>query len=159
MGSGKLLVFNIRSQQLEAELDNFPKVTGVLAVPEHHKVYASVPGAGIGAAISVGLGMVGLSSGRGSIAVIDSDSLKEIARLPGGVFPDGIAYDSDDGKIFVSDELGDAVIVIDAQTNKVLARIDAGGQVGNVQYDPITKRIYAPLQSLNALLVIDPRSN
>src|SRR6266700_343234 len=158
MGSAKLLVFNIRTQKLESELNDFPKVTGVLAVSQIHKVYASVPGAGIIASISVGLGMAGLSAGTGKMAIIDSNSLKEVTRIPGGVFPDGIAYDAEDQQIFVSDELGSAVEVIDAQTNAVITRIDAKGQVGNVQYDPLTKRVYAPIQSRNQLIAIDPKS-
>jgi len=46
MGSGKLLAFDAARNSLIAERDGFPKVTGVLVVPELHRVYASVPGAG-----------------------------------------------------------------------------------------------------------------
>src|SRR5262249_14359959 len=132
MGAAKLLVFDVRNQKVERELDGFPKVTGVLAVPELHKVYASVPGAGLGAGLSVVLGMARLSSGSGKVAILDSTTLKEIARPSAGVFPDGIAYDPDDHKIFVSDELGSAVDVIDGLTDKAIARIDTAGEVGNV---------------------------
>ena len=159
MGSGRLLVIDTRAQRLVKSLNGFPKITGVLAVPALHRIYASVPGAGIAASLSVALGMAGLSSGVGQIATLDDVSYKEIARIPAGVFPDGIAYDGDDRKIFVSDELGSAVFVIDAITNKILVRIATGSQVGNVQYDPITKRVYVALQSRNELGVIDPRSN
>lgn len=87
MGSAKLLVFDVVKQQLVAELDGFPKVTGVLAVPDLHKVYASVPGAGIGASLSVALGLAGLSSGSGGVAILDSVSLKELVRVPAAYFP------------------------------------------------------------------------
>jgi len=156
MGSGKLLVFDTANRILTAELNGFPKTTGVLAVPALHKVYASVPGAGLGASLSVALGMTGISKGSGAVAVLDSRSLKEIARLPAGVFPDGIAFDPDDRRIFVSDELGGGLTVIGADDDKLIARIDTKGEVGNVQYDPITKKIYVPVQSRNALAVIDP---
>ncbi len=156
MGAGKLLTFDVEHNNLVASLKGFPKVTGVLAVPDLHKVYASVPGAGLIPSLSVALGMVGLSSGRGAVAIVDTRTLREIARVPGGVFPDGIAYDPKDRRIFVSDELGSAVLVIDADSNRLMARIAPGGEVGNVRYDPITARIYAPIQSRNALAVIDP---
>jgi DNA-binding beta-propeller fold protein YncE len=159
MGAGKLLVFDTTQNKLIAERDGFPKVTGVLAVPELHRIYASVPGAGLVPSIFVGLGMAGLSSGRGAIAILDTTDLHEIARLPGGVFPDGIAYDPKERRIFVSDELGSAVLVIDADTNRMVARIDAGGEVGNVRYDPVTAKIYAPIQTRGELLVIDPVNN
>ena len=158
MGSARLLVFDTKTLKKVTELNDFPKVTGVLAVPALHKVYASVPGAGIGASLSVALGMAGLSKGSGALAVLDSDTLKEIARLPAGVFPDGIAYDPADGLIFVSDELGGAVTMVGADNNKPLARIDAGGEVGNVQYDPVTGKIFAPIQSHNQLAEFDPKT-
>lgn len=156
MGGGQLLVFDLVRNRLVAQLDGFPKITGVLAVPEIHKVYASVPGGGVVSSLFVGLGMAGLSRGRGAIAVLDAESLREIARVPGGVFPDGIAYDSKDHRVFVSDELGSALVVIDAITNAPQAPIATNGEVGNVRYDPLTERIYVPVQSNNALAVIDP---
>ena len=156
MGAGQLLVFDTEQNKLVATLDGFPKVTGVLAVPELHKVYASVPGAGLAQSILVGLGMAGLSSGHGAIAIRDSQSLKELARVPGGVFPDGIAYDPRDHRIFVSDEMGGAVTVLDADSDKPRGRIDTGGEVGNVRYDAATQSAHVPVQSHNELIAIDP---
>lgn len=137
MEAGRLLVFDTAQNRLVADLAGFPKITGVLAVPELHRLYASVPGAGLLPSLSVGLGMAGLSSGRGALAVLDSDSLHEVGRLPGGVFPDGIAYDPIRRRVFVSDELGGAVLVFDASANTLLKRIDMGGETGNVhlRYD------------------------
>jgi DNA-binding beta-propeller fold protein YncE len=157
MGSGQLLVFDLEQNRLAAQLDGFPKITGVLAVPEIHRVYASIPGAGVVSGLFVGLGMAGLSRGHGEIAVLDSQSLKEIARLPGGVFPDGIAYDPKDHRVFVSDELGSALTVIDAVSSAPLGRIATRGEVGNVRYDALTERIYVPVQSTNELAVVDPK--
>ena len=158
MGGGQLLVFDLDRNQLVARLDGFPKITGVLVVPELHKVYASVPGSGLVSSLFVGLGMAGLSRGRGEIAVYDTRTLKEHARLHAGVFPDGIAYDPGERRIFISDELGSAIIVIDANTDRLIARIDTGGQVGNVRYDSATARVYVPVQSHNDIIAIDPRS-
>jgi DNA-binding beta-propeller fold protein YncE len=157
MGGGALLVFDIEHEKLIATLDGFPKVTGVLVVPELHKVYASVPGGGAVGSLFVGLGMAGLSAGHGTVAIRDTRTLKEIARLPGGVFPDGIAYDPVDQRIFVSDELGSAVTVIDALSDRFIGRVKTGGEVGNVRYDPATAAVYVPVQSHNELIAIDPK--
>ncbi len=159
MGAGNLLIFDMEHNKKLKELDGFPKITGVLVVPELHRVYASVPGSGLGPSVMVGLGMLGLTSGPGTVAVIDTESLREVSRLPGGVFPDGIAFDPQDNRIFVSDELGSAVSSIEATTNRFIARIAAGGEVGNVQFEPSTSEIYAPIQSKNELAVFDPRRN
>ena len=157
MGGGQLLVFDIDRNKLVAQLDGFPKVTGVLVVPELHKVYASVPGSGVLSSISVGLGMAGLSSGHGEVAVRDTRTLKELARVPAGIFPDGIAYDPRDRRIFVSDELGSALTVIYGVSDRFVARIDTGGEVGNVRYDAQTGDIFVPVQSHNQLIRVDPR--
>ena len=159
MAQGKLLVFDTKTQKLVASLDGFPKTTGVLAVPALHKVYASVPGAGLGPSLDVGLGMLGLSPGHGAVVLVDADSVKEIKRLPGGVFPDGLAYDARENRVFVSDELGSGITVIDAAADRWVARIAAGGEVGNVQYDTASARLYAPIQSNNQLAVFDPKNN
>lgn len=159
MGAGKLLVFDTAASQPVKQLDGFPKTTGVLVVPQLHRVYASVPGGGIGPSLAQGLGMLGLSKGHGAVAIVDTNTLAEIARLPGGVFPDGIAYDAKDNRIFVSDEMGSAVTAIDAAQNKVIARIGAGGEVGNVQYDPATAKLYAPIQTRNELAIFDAAEN
>lgn len=159
MGAGKLLVFDMAANKPVKQLDNFPKATGVLVVPRLNRVYASVPGGGIGPSLAQGLGMLGLSKGHGAVVIVDTNTLGEIARLPGGVFPDGIAYDPKDNRVFVSDEMGSAITVIDAGHSKAIARIAAGGEVGNVQYDSRTARLYAPIQSRNALAVFDPLGN
>jgi hypothetical protein len=159
MGAGKLLVFDIAGNKPLWQLDGFPKTTGVLAVPSLHRVYSSVPGAGLGPSLNVGFGMLGLSSGHGAIAIVDTDSLHEIARLPGGVFPDGIAYDPKDNRVFVSDEMGSAISVIEAGTSQLAARIVAGGEVGNVQYDPVSATLYAPIQTRNEIGIFDPAGN
>jgi DNA-binding beta-propeller fold protein YncE len=155
MAGGQLLVFDLDHNKLIAQLDGFPNITGVLVVPDLRKLYASVPGSGIVGSVFVGLGMAGLSRGRGEIAVLATPSLKERARLPGGVFPDGIAYDPKDHRIFVSDELGSAITVIDARVDTFVRRIATGGEVGNVRYDPATDRIYVPVQSHNELIALD----
>src|SRR5438552_3593058 len=44
MGAGQLVVFDVRAGRVVGNLDGSPTVTGVLAVPAEHRVYASAPG-------------------------------------------------------------------------------------------------------------------
>ncbi|HZD79927.1 MAG TPA: hypothetical protein VE646_07795, partial [Actinomycetota bacterium] len=44
MGAGRLVVFDVRARRVLADLDGFPTVTGVLAVPAQRRVYASAAG-------------------------------------------------------------------------------------------------------------------
>src|SRR6266704_2801475 len=41
MGAGQLVVFDVRASKVIGNLDGFPTVTGVLAVPAEHRAYAS----------------------------------------------------------------------------------------------------------------------
>lgn len=139
MGDGEILAFNTQTRTVMARLRGFPAVTGVLAVPELHRVFASV-------------------AGNREVAVVDTDALKVVARIPAGEFPDGLAYSPETGKVFVSDERGGKETVIDAKTNLRLNTIDMGGEVGNTQYDAGSRRILANVRTRNELVVIDPAS-
>lgn len=143
MGAGEVVVVDTHLRTVVAVLKGFPRCTGILAVPSRREVYVSVPG-------HVG--------GEGSVAVLDADTLKELARIPVGDFPDGLAFDPDDQRVFVSDESGGRVAVIDARAHRLLTRIPLGGEVGNTQYDPVAKRIYSNVQTRNQLVVLDPKA-
>jgi DNA-binding beta-propeller fold protein YncE len=137
MGAGQLVVFDVRAGRVIANLDGFPTVTGVLAVPAEHRAYAS-------------------AAGNHTVVVVDDSTLEIVARVPGLQFPDGIAYAPQERRVFVSDESGRRDVVIDATTNTVVARIDLGGEAGNTQYDPGSHCIIVAVQNANQLAVIDP---
>src|SRR5438309_4978535 len=44
MGAGQLVVFDVRAGRVIGNLEGFPTVTGVLAVPAGHRAYASGTG-------------------------------------------------------------------------------------------------------------------
>lgn len=140
MGDGHVVVFDTKRRRVLANLPGFPRVTGVLAVPEIGHIFAS-------------------AAGNHQVAVIDQKTLRTVARVPGIRFPDGIAYDPINHKVFVSDEIGRADVVIDARTNRRVATIPMGGEVGNTQYDPGSHLVFANVQTRNDLVAIDPRAN
>src|SRR5207245_8586188 len=116
MGAGQLVGFDVRTGRVIGNLDGFPTVTGVLAVPAEHRAYASAPG-------------------DHAVVVVDDSTFHSVARVPGPRFPDGIAYAPEERRVFVSDESGRRDFVIDAATNSVVAQIELGGEAGNTQYD------------------------
>lgn len=91
--------------------------------------------------------------------LIDEASLKVITRLPAGDYPDGLAYDPSDHKLYISDEGGKAEPVIDTISNKALPSIPLGGEAGNTQYDPVSGHIFVDVQSQNELVEIDPKTD
>ena len=137
MDAGEMLVFDVGARRVAARVAGLPRVTGVLAVPELGKVYASV-------------------TGRDDVAVIDARSDRIIARLGRIGFPDGIAYAPRGKKIYVSDESGGGELVIDGEGDSVATRIPLGGEAGNTICDPGTGYILVAVQTRNEIAAIDP---
>src|SRR5256885_8377898 len=86
MGAGQLVVFDVRAGRVIGNLDGFPTVTGVLAVPAEHRAYAS-------------------ATGDHGVVVVDDSTLQIVARVPGPRFPDGIAYAPGERRGFLSHQL------------------------------------------------------
>ena len=72
MNANQLVVFDTRKREVVANLDGFPSVHGVWAVPELGRVYAS-------------------TTGEHTVSVVDMATLKTIARVETIKYPDGIA--------------------------------------------------------------------
>lgn len=136
MDAGRLLVFDVRTRGVVNEIAA-PGVHGVIAVPELGRVYASATDAH-------------------EVLTIDARSGRVLAHAPAGEYPDGLAYDPDDRRVFVSDESGGVETVI-GTAGRRLGAIALGGEAGNVQYDPVAKLVYADVQTRNEIAVIDPR--
>jgi DNA-binding beta-propeller fold protein YncE len=109
MNADQLVVFDTKKREVVANLDGFPNVHGVWAVPGLSRVYAS-------------------ATGEYKVAVVDMQTLKTIAKTGPVKYPDGIAYAPDAKRVFVSDEHGDADAVIDATTNSLVTMIPPGGR-------------------------------
>jgi YVTN family beta-propeller protein len=137
MNANQLVVFDTRKRVVVANLDGFPSVHGVWAVPELGRVYASV-------------------TGEHKVAVVDTATLKTIAKVGTINYPDGIAYAPGPKRIFVSDEHGDADVVIDTKTNTLVTTIALGGGAGNTVYDSGSGHILVAVHEKNELVAIDP---
>jgi len=139
MNADQLVVFDIATRQVLANLDGFKRVHGVIAVPGLTRVYASV-------------------TGDHEVAVVDSKTLHTLARVGVITYPDGLAYAPKVKRVFVSDEHGDTDAVIDATNNTLITSIPLGGGAGNTVYDPMSKHILVAVHSVNELVSIDPAS-
>ena len=137
MNADQLVVFDTKKREVAANLDGFPNVHGVLAVPELDKVYAS-------------------ATGEHKVVVVDMQTLKTLASTGPVKYPDGIAYAPGAKRVFVSDEHGDADAVIDATTNSLITVIPLGGGAGNTVYDPGSGHIVVAVHEKNELVAIDP---
>lgn len=139
MGAGQILIFNTQKGTVQAVLSGFPGVTGLLVVPELHRLFASV-------------------TGRHEVDVVDTETLKTVARISAGNFPDGLAYVPGLRQVYVSDERGGEEVVLDAVKEKRLAFIKMDGEVGNTCYDPVSDRVFANVQTQNELVALNPQT-
>ena len=138
MNAGQLLVFDTRKRRVVKTIAA-PGVHGVIAVPQIHRVYASATDAR-------------------QLYTIDSRTGRVLNRAPAGEYPDGLAYDPVERRVFVSDESGGIEAVFNAAGRRI-ATVQLGGEAGNVQYDRRSGNVLADVQSRNHVAVIDPRSN
>ena len=137
MNADQLVVFDTAKREVVANLDGFRRVHGVWAVPNLARVYASV-------------------TGDHAVAVVDSKTLRTVAKVGPITYPDGLAYASTAKRVFVSDEHGNTDAVIDATNNTLVTSIPLGGGAGNTVYDPNSGHILVAVHGLNELVTIDP---
>jgi len=140
LGADSMIVFDTKTGTVVGEVKDLKRVHGVLAVPELHRVFAS-------------------ATGTNELVAIDDGTLQIQARIPAGDYPDGIAYASKEGKLYISDLHGKTDTVIDPINNRVVATIPLGGGAGNTQYDTSADRIYVTVHGTNELAEIDPKTD
>src|SRR6201984_3632930 len=137
MNANQLVVFDIKQREVVANLDGFPSVHGVWAVPELGRVYAS-------------------TTGEHTVTVVDMATLKTLARGGTIKYRDCISYAPECKRVFVSDEHGEADAVIDTDTNTLVTTIRLGGGAGNTVYDSSSGHILVAVHEKNELVSIDP---
>lgn len=143
LGEGHLVVFDTKSRKVVSDLAGFPHAHGVLVVPQLHNVYVTVSP---------------MTRTPGHLAVVDTRTLKTKFLVATGIHPDGLDFDPQDRRIFISNEWGRSVSVIDAVTNRPIGEIPLEGEVGNTRYDPVSKHIFSTVQTKNQLDEIDPET-
>ncbi len=140
MHAGEVVVVDTRTRRVTGVVRGLPGVTGVWAVPELNRVYAS-------------------ATGLHRVAIIDSRSDTVIARVGPIGFPDGIAFVPGVRKVYVSDEAGGGELVIDAAHDRVVRTIPLGGEAGNTIYDAGSGCVLVAVQTRNEVVAIEPASD
>src|SRR2546421_3756321 len=105
LGGGLVIAFDLHRRRVVRTI-SAPGAHGVLAVPELGRVFATATDAR-------------------QLLTIDARTGSVLARAAAGVYPDGIAYDPVERRVFVSDEVGGAVTVFSAK-GKRIGRVGLG---------------------------------
>jgi DNA-binding beta-propeller fold protein YncE len=139
LGDSSLVVFDLDGQRVIQEVPGLPSVHGVVVAPEQHLVFAT-------------------ATAQKTLAIIDDRTFQVQSRVPAGEYPNGLAYDSVDGRVFVSNNRGVGVGVVDVKTAHALRGVDIGGGAGNTQYDAGSGHVLAAVHGQPFLASIDPAS-
>jgi DNA-binding beta-propeller fold protein YncE len=137
LGDSSLLVFDLDGQRVVQEVPGLPSIHGVAIAPERHLIFAT-------------------ATAEKTLALIDDGTFQVQARVSAGVYPNGLAYAPNSGKVFVSNNTGIGVGVVDVKTAHALPGVDIGGGAGNTQYDAGSGHVLAAVHGKPFLADIDP---
>ena len=102
--------------------------------------------------------------------VIDGNTNKVIARVPSKPYPEGVAFNTATGRIYVTNEgqrdtgggnkvVNSTITVIDGQTFDVLGTLNVGRSPDGVEADPQLRRVYISLEGSDAVLEVSDSVN
>jgi YVTN family beta-propeller protein len=94
-----------------------------------------------------------------TVYVIDDQTNKVIDTISGGQGPVGIAYDANNGNVFVSEINSDTVSVIDSTTNTVIGTIPVGNGPRGIVFNPNNNDTYVANYGSNTVSVIATTSH
>jgi YVTN family beta-propeller protein len=114
-----------------------------------------------GVAVAEDVGRIFVTSSPSTLVIIDAKSLEEVARVPTGHGPDGVAYDGGDHVVAVSDQRDGAVsLIADSGTGK-RRQVPLGRETGNVAFDPGSRTFWVAVETkapADQLVAVEPRS-
>jgi YVTN family beta-propeller protein len=88
------------------------------------------------------------------VYVIDGQTNKVTDTISVGQGPVGIAYDANNGNVYVSDINSDTVSVIDSTTNTVVDTITVGSRPSGIAFNPSNNDMYVANYGSNTIFVI-----
>ncbi|MFL5653653.1 MAG: YncE family protein [Ktedonobacteraceae bacterium] len=102
--------------------------------------------------------------------VIDGNHNNVLARIPVSPSPEGVAFNTATGRIYVADEgnkdstsinqtTGTTITVIDGQSFDVLGTLQVGRSPDGVEADPLLSRVYVAVEDSSAVVEISDSVN
>lgn len=140
MNDASVLVLNLKDASVAALLPAIPTPRGV----------------------AVGGDRIFVTSSPSRLVVIDATTLTEIARVPTGNGPDGVAYDPDHRVVGVSDQGDGAISLIADAGSGARVAVPLGKETGNVAYDPSRRVFFVTVVSASPpdkVMAVDPSTN
>jgi DNA-binding beta-propeller fold protein YncE len=139
LGASQLDVVDLDDLTAVGTVDHVADVHGVQAAPDLGIIYASATGAD-------------------EIIAIDATTLEVRFRAPSGDFPDGLAYDPTDARVFVSNKNTGTISALDPRTGQPAPTIKLSGETGNLAYDAVGRSVFAAVRPPDELVRVAPTS-
>ena len=137
LGDSTLEVIDLETLSVSVTVPRITDVHGVLAAPEIGRVFAS-------------------ATGTNELVTLDASTNQPIGRTSTGDFPDGIAYDSRDDLVLVSNKNAGSAAVLEGRDGRLVRTVQLGREVGNVAYDSASGLVYAAARPPDQLVAFDP---
>lgn len=100
--------------------------------------------------------LINVSMSTNEAAIVDLKTGEErLVALPGAKGASGVAYDAQDGLIFVASQGGDTLLIVHAESGKVLHDIPVGAQPLNVTFEPISRLAYVANRGAGTITVVN----
>src|SRR2546426_741418 len=132
MGAGQLVVFDVRAGRVIGNLDGFPTVTGVLAVPGERRAYAS-------------------ATGDHAVVVVDDPATTTIVRRitfdEAIRYPHGVYIDAQHRFAFITGQESGTLGLQDLRTLQLRQVLTIGSDPDVLAFDPALGRLYVAAES------------
>jgi len=136
LGAGRVDVVDVDRLTMVGSVDGVDNAHGVRLAPDLHLVFAT-------------------ATGRDEVLAVDTATLTVLRRSPTGRFPDGLAYDPEQGLVAVSNKDAGTETVVDARSGAVRRTVAINREVGNVVYDPVGRRMVVAGRPPDRLVTFD----
>jgi hypothetical protein len=102
-----------------------------------------------------------LGDNQNTIEVIDLNSGKRVASIPGQSKPQGVFYSADFNKLFVANGTDGTCKIFSGDNFKLIDSLPLGANADHAGYDPATKYLYVGVGDAKsgALAIVDTRDN
>ncbi|WP_287885186.1 MULTISPECIES: YncE family protein [Paracoccus] len=98
---------------------------------------------------------VSISTPEAAVVDLASGEVKVIA-LPGAKVASGVAYDPQEGLIFVASQATDNLLIVKAETGEVLHDVAVGAGPLNVAFEPVGRLAYVANRGAGTIAVVSP---
>jgi len=143
----RLYVAHLGASQLDVvDLDQLTAIGAVNQVADVHGVRAA-PDLGI---------VYASATGADEVVAVDASTVDVLFRAPSGDFPDGLAYDPMDSRVFVSNKSTGTLSALDARTGQAIQTVRLSRETGNVAYDSVDRSVFAAVRPPDELVRVDP---